>query len=664
MTTATIPIPTWRRLPVGAELAPEGGAHFRVWAPERARVTVVLEPGDERGAARGVAQEFALEREDDGYFSGHVADARAGTRYRYRLDGGDAFPDPASRSQPEGPHGPSEIVDPTTFAWTDAEWRGVAPERHVVYELHLGTFTPAGTWAGAAERLEDLAALGVTTIEVMPVGQFPGRFNWGYDGVGLYAPAHQYGTPDDMRRFVDRAHATGLAVILDVVYNHLGPDGNYLGQFSPHYLTSAHHTDWGDALNFDAAHSGPVREYFVANAGYWIDEFHLDGLRLDATHAIVDTSSPHVLAELGQRARAAARGRPIWIVSENEPQDVRNLRPADADGFGLEAMWNDDWHHSAVVALTGRDEAYFTDYRGTASEFVAMAKHGFLYQGQWYSWQKQRRGTPSLGIPPWRFVHFLQNHDQIANSGVGERLHLLTSPARWRALTAVLLLGPQTPMLFQGQEFAASAPFVFFADHRDELAKLVHEGRFKELHQFPSLALDEMRPYLAVPHDPISFERCKLDWAERERHAAVWEMHRDLLRLRREDPVLSTSRTGVGASAGQFDACVIDDDAFLLRWFGENGDDRLLVVNLGRTLHLDPAPEPLLAPPQGARWSIAWSSESPRYGGLGTPSVDAPETPRRPHDRFTDRWLAENWRLTAETAVLLVPAPAPPDDGR
>ncbi|MDF1504169.1 malto-oligosyltrehalose trehalohydrolase [Roseisolibacter sp. H3M3-2] len=653
MTTATLQLPTWRRLPVGAERAPEGGVHFRVWAPARRRVEVLLESPD-----GGTPRAVALDSEPDGYHAGHAPDADVGTRYRYRLDGGDAFPDPASRWQPEGPHGPSAVVDPTAFRWSDAGWRGIAPERHVVYELHLGTFTPAGTWAGAAERLGHLVALGVTTLEVLPVAQFPGRFNWGYDGVGLYAPAHQYGTPDDMRAFVDRAHALGLAVILDVVYNHLGPDGNYLAQYAREYFHPTRRTDWGEALNFDGPGSGPVREFFAANAAYWVDEFHLDGLRLDATHAIVDESPRHVLRDVGTRARAAGRGRRVWIVNENEEQRADLVRAPEDGGLGLDAIWNDDWHHSALVALTGRDEAYFSDHRGTAREFVAAARFGFLYQGQWYRWQRQRRGTPALDVAPWRFVHFLENHDQVANVGFGERPRLQSSPPRWRALTALLLLGPQTPMLFQGQEFGSTRRFVYFADHEPELAKLVHEGRFRELRQFPSLALEESQAHLPVPHHPHAFERCVLDWGEAERHPAQTALHRDLLRLRRGDPVLSTPRLGVGTTPGRYEAATLTEHAFLLRWFGEDGDDRLLLVNLDRAAHLDPIPEPLLAPPRGRRWHLRWSSESPAYGGHGTPPVEASESPRTPEPGHKAHWLMENWRLPAESAVLMAAEPS------
>jgi maltooligosyltrehalose trehalohydrolase len=638
-----------RRMPVGAEPSRDGRTHFRVWAPTVERLDVVIE----HSAGNGARREAPLAREDGGYWAGWVDDAPPGTRYRFRLDGGDLCPDPASRFQPEGPHGPSEVVDPGAYVWSDAAWRGIAPDAHVLYELHVGAFTREGTWDAARRELPSLAELGVTTLEIMPVADFPGRFGWGYDGVAPFAPTRLYGRPDDFRRFVDEAHALGLAVILDVVYNHLGPDGNYLTRYSPFYLSETHGTEWGQGFNFDGPHCAPVREYVRANAAYWIDEYHLDGLRLDATQAIVDESSPHILTEIGDAVRAAARGRETLLVNENEPQRTSLVRPTDDGGCGLDMIWNDDWHHSALVALTGRDEAYYTDYRGTAQEFVSAAKHGFLYQGQYYRWQRQRRGTPTFGLERWRFVHFLQNHDQIANSGRGERAHQLASPARLRALTALLLLGPQTPMLFMGQEFAASAPFLFFADHERALAHKVAEGRRTELSQFVNLSLDEMAGELAAPDALDTFERCRLDHGERETNARWWRLHRDLLRLRREDPLLGRSDTPI-------DGAVLGEHAFVLRFFAEDGGDRLLVVNLGAALHLDPAPEPLLAPPLDMHWRLVWSSEDPRYGGLGTPLPDASEAPRSPARKPGLRWPRENWRLTAECAAVLAPTGAEP----
>jgi maltooligosyltrehalose trehalohydrolase len=473
----------------------------------------------------------------------------------------------------------------------------------------------------------------VTVLEVMPVAEFPGRFGWGYDGVDLFAPTRLYGAPDDFRRFVDRAHACGLAVILDVVYNHLGPDGNYLKPFAPDYFTDRYQNEWGEAINFDSESAGPVREFFVANAGYWIDEFHLDGLRLDATQQIFDRSPDNILAAMARRVREAARGRGTLLVAENEPQHAELVRPQDRGGLGLDMLWNDDFHHSAMVALTGRNEAYYTDYLGKPQEFVSAMKWGYLYQGQRYQWQKKRRGHPALDLEPARFVTFLQNHDQIANSGRGQRAHELTSPARYRAMTALQLLGPATPMLFMGQEFAASAPFYFFADHNPELAGLVSKSRAKFLAQFRSLAVPEVQGGLPRPDAPEMFARCKLDFSEREKHKPLYDLHRDLLRLRREDPALRAQRPrGV-------DGAVLGEGAFVLRYFAPDGQDRLLVVNLGRDLHLDPAPEPLLAPPAGKEWAVLWSSEDPRYGGNGTAPLD------------TDA----NWRIPGEAAVVLGP---------
>jgi maltooligosyltrehalose trehalohydrolase len=618
---------------VGAEVLPRGGLHIRVWAPRRKKVSVVIEATTVRGPAAG-PEVIDLSEEAGGYFSGVAQTAGDGALYRFKLDDDEAlYPDPASRFQPEGPHGPSQAIDPGKFNWGDADWRGVRLEGQVIYEMHVGTFTKEGTWEAAARQLAELADAGITVIEVMPVHEFPGRFGWGYDGVNMFAPTRLYGEPDDFRRFVDRAHSVGIGVILDVVYNHLGPDGNYLKQFSEDYFTGRYETDWGEAINYDGENAGPVREFFLANAGYWIDEFHLDGLRIDATQNIYDESPDHILAAITRRAREAARTRPIIIVAENEPQHTKLARPVERGGFGMDALWNDDFHHSAMVALTGRNEAYYTDYYGTPQEFISAIKYGYLYQGQWYKWQKQRRGTPGFDLKPSAFVVFIQNHDQLANSGCGDRAHLLSSPGRYRAMTALTLLAPGTPMLFQGQEFAASSPFLYFADHGPELAKLVRNGRAEFLAQFPSLGLEEIQCRLADPADRSTFERCKLDFSERETHAEAYALHRDLLKLRREDKVFGAQRPrGV-------DGAVLATEAFALRFFGEDGDDRLLVVNFGRDLHFNPAPEPLLAPPENMRWETLWSSETPRYGGLGTPPLDE----------------EDNWRIPGRAAVALAP---------
>jgi maltooligosyltrehalose trehalohydrolase len=617
--------PAWRRLPVGAELAPKGGVHFRVWAPRVGRVEVEI--GNER---------VPLETEPGGYHSGRVPTIGAGARYAFRLDGGPPYPDPASRFQPEGPHGPSEVIDPNDFAWTDAKWPGHPREGQVVYEMHIGTFTAAGTWAAASEELPELARAGISVVEMMPVADFSGDFGWGYDGVDLFAPTRLYGRPDDFRAFVDRAHSVGMGVILDVVYNHLGPDGNYLGQFSADYVSTRHRTDWGAAINFDGEGSEAVREYFIANAGYWIDEFHLDGLRLDATQDIQDDSPEHVLVALAHRARARAGRRSVLLVAENEPQDTRLVRPVAAGGYGLDALWNDDFHHSAMVALTGRAEAYYSDHAGTPQELISAIKRGFLYQGQRYAWQGKRRGRPAGDLAPTSFVHFIQNHDQVANSLAGLRCHQLTSPGQYRAMTALLLLGPATPLLFQGQEFASSSPFLFFADLPPELAKAVRAGRAEFLSQFPSLAGPEAQAALSDPADRLSFERSKLDLGERERHAWAYALHIDLLRLRREDPVFRTQ------GGGGVDGAVIGPEAFVLRFLGigVEPDDRLLCVNLGRDLILPTIAEPLLAPLENTSWSVVWSSEAVRYGGGGTPALNP----------------AEGWTLPGRAAIVFGPA--------
>ncbi len=579
-----------------------GVARFRVWAPNVQRVEVVFEAPD--------ARRVPMTRQADGHHIAKMDDVAAGALYRYSLDGRGPFPDPASRYQPQGPHGPSMVVDASSYAWRDAGWRGASMRGQVIYEMHVGAFTRTGTLDAAAHNLAYLADVGVTMIEVMPIAEFPGRFNWGYDGVSLYAPYHHYGDYDALKRFVDAAHATGLAVILDVVYNHFGPDGAYHREFSPHYFTDRYANDWGDALNFDGAHSGPVRELVVDNACYWIRDFHLDGLRLDATQSIRDASERHVLGELSRRARAAAGERRIVLVAENEPQDVRCLADVASGGFGLDAMWNDDYHHAARVALTGSRDGYLHDYEGSPQEFVSTIKRCLLYQGQTYRWQKNRRGTRVRDEPAASFVHFIQNHDQVANTLRGERCTVNASPALVRTLTALTLLGPQTPMLFMGQEAGASEPFPFFADHDGELSARVRDGRREFLRQFAAYAGAAAQAAVPDPSDAATFEAAKLDIGEHCRERPMYKLHRDLLRLRRDEPAIR-------AQARQsIDGAVLGDRAFVLRWF-EPAPDLLLVVNLGTQRLAITGSEPLLACAGDEQWNVAWSSEDPRYGGAG-----------------------------------------------
>ncbi|MBV8630872.1 MAG: malto-oligosyltrehalose trehalohydrolase [Silvibacterium sp.] len=612
---------------VGA-IPTEKGTHFRVWAPVTRKVEVVLAKDSSRSR---------LAPEEGGYFSGVVPDAHAGDLYRFSLDGGEAIPDPASRFQPEGPHGPSEIIDPQAYGWSDDElkWRGISLAGQIFYELHIGTFTPEGTYAAAIAQFPRLRELGITVLECMPLGEFAGKVGWGYDGVDLFAPFHHYGRPEELKRMIDAAHQQGLGVVLDVVYNHLGPDGNYLTKYSDRYF-SDDKTEWGASINFDGEDSAPVREFFLANVAYWISEYHFDGLRLDATQSIHDNGSHgnHIITEIAKRARESAGKRSVVVVAENEPQDSCLICPVEEDGYGLDAVWNDDFHHSAVVALTGHREAYFSDHFGRPQEFISSAKYGYLYQGQYYSWQKKPRGTSSLHVDSSAFVTFLENHDQVANLGRSLPLRLISNPARYRAMTGLWLLGPGTPMFFQGQEYGSDAPFFYFADHAGDLAGSVTRGRREFMLQFADQDTPEMRACSENPEDPRTFMKSRLEPSEQERHPEIVRLHRDLLALRREDPVLNRR-------IGSFvDGAVLGDQSFVLRYVTSVGEDRLIVVNLGVTLELEHLPEPLVAPPAGYTWQLRWASEWPEYGGCG---AYAP-------DRFG------SWRLVGECTQLLIPA--------
>jgi maltooligosyltrehalose trehalohydrolase len=616
-----------KQFSIGAEPS-ANGFHFRVWAPAHEQVSVHLEDGTT----------IPLRRDRDGYHAGDVPGLKSGTRYRFQLGDGESLPDPASRFQSDGPHGSSQLVDSRNFTWTDQTWTGRSLEEQVIYEMHIGTFTPEGTWSAATAQLSELASTGITCLEVMPVNEFPGRWGWGYDGVFLFAPYHLYGTPDDFREFVNTAHRLGLSVILDVVYNHLGPDGNYLRHYATDYFSTEHNTDWGEAINFDGKNSGPVREFFLANAVYWITDFHLDGLRIDATQDIHDNAPPsrHILTELGQRIRAAVPHRTIILIAENEPQHSELCRPVDRGGYGLDGLWNDDFHHAAMVALTGRSDAYYTDYRGDPQEFISAAKYGYLYQGQWYSWQKKKRGQPGFDLTPSAFITFMQNHDQIANSGRGQRAHQLGSPGRYRALMLWMLLGPGTPMLFQGQEFAASSPFLYFVDHKPELAQLVDTGRREFLSQFRNLSDPDAQEMLADPNDSETFQRCKLDFNHRRSHASLYQFTKDLLALRRSEPCFRA------VNRRWIDGAVLGPQAFVLRYFMHDGLDAMLLVNLGRDLSLNVAPEPLLGSFPDAPWKVVLSTDEPAYGGIGVGPIETED---------------DGWRIPGEAAVFLKISP-------
>jgi maltooligosyltrehalose trehalohydrolase len=533
-----------------------------------------------------------------------------GARYKYRLDGGDSFPDPASRYQPDGVHGPSQVVDPAAFTWTDSDWQGIPLDDLVIYELHVGTATPEGTFDALIERLDDIRQLGATAIELMPVADFPGERNWGYDGVVLFAPSRAYSGPEGLRRLVDAAHARGLGVLLDVVYNHLGPDGNYLRQFSSTYFTDRHTTNWGETLNFDGPGSESVREFFIANACYWTHEYHVDGLRLDATHAILDDSAPHIVAEIAARARGILpAGRHFVVIAENENNDPCLVRPLTAGCWGLDGVWADDFHHQVRVALAGDHEAYYRDYSGSLEDLAATLRQGWFYTGQLSIHLNRLRGEPADDVPLSKFVYCIQNHDQVGNRALGDRLNHGISLDAYRAASALLLLSPATPLLFMGQEWAASTPFLFFTDHNPALGRLVTEGRRAEFAGFSGFSGAEEVP---DPQDRATFLGSKLRWEERdvERHAGVLRLYHDLLDLRRRHPALRER------SRESFTAASLGKTALALRRTDSDGAaPLLLVVNLCDTLRLDLADRQETAPFAGRSWSVLLNSEDSRYGG-------------------------------------------------
>ncbi len=513
------------RLPLGlgATVEPDG-VRFRVWAAGAERVTVAIEDGGEH----------PLRLEPDALATAFVPGLGAGARYRFKLDGQGPFPDPASRFQPLGVHGPSEVVDPAAFAWSDSAWRGLDPETLVLYELHVGTFSPAGTFAGVRERLPHLRELGVTALELMPVADFPGQRNWGYDGVAPFAPARCYGTPDELRALVDAAHGLGLGVLLDVVYNHLGPDGNYLHSYSPAFFSDRHQTPWGQAINLDGPGSALVRAFLIENALRWLAEYHFDGLRLDATHALVDESPRHFLAELAERVLALPGPRRL-LVAEDERNLAGLVRRAEQGGMALDAVWADDFHHQMRRRLAGDHDGYFADFSGSTADIVDTVTHGFHYRGRMVARTGHPRGSDTTGIPRHRFVFCIQNHDQIGNRALGERLHHQIEPAVYRAATALLLLTPATPLLFMGQEWAASTPFLYFTDHHPELGKLVTRGRREEFKGFAAFSSPDARERIPDPQSEQTFARSRLCWEELARppHCQVLVLYRALLELRR-----------------------------------------------------------------------------------------------------------------------------------
>jgi malto-oligosyltrehalose trehalohydrolase len=596
-------------MPFGCLPLSGSGVRFRLWAPDASGVGLRLENGSD-GAL------LPMERAGGGWWQLDCARAAPGDRYRFLLDSGLLVPDPASRANPDDVHGASLVVDPRAFAWDDGHWRGRPWEEVVLYELHVGTFTPQGTFTGVESKLEYLRGLGVTAIELMPVADFPGGHNWGYDGVLPFAPDSRYGTPEDLKRLVQGAHSHGLMVFLDVVYNHFGPEGNYLHAYAPQFFTQRHHTPWGAAINFDGEDSRTVRDFFIHNALYWLEEYHIDGLRLDAVHAIVDDSQPHILTELARAVRLGpGRDRHVHLVLENDSNQARRLGPQPATPGRYDAQWNDDIHHALHVLLTGERDGYYGDYAGTPVTHLGRClAEGFTFQGEASPYRHgQRRGERSADLRPTAFVSFLQNHDQVGNRALGERISRLAPPQRIKAAVAILLLSPQPPLLFMGEEWGAREPFPFFCDFDPELAKKVTEGRRGEFARFDRFRDETARLLIPDPGSAATFESACLNWAPREHaaHAEWVRLYRSLLALRAREIAPRLAGTTGGAQLR-----IIDPGLLSVRWTLGEGS----VLHL--TANLDDHPRDRVGLPEGR---LLYSS-SDRLGDALTGSALPPWT--------------------------------------
>ncbi len=546
---------------------------FRLWAPQCSEIRLELQ-----ASHAGAPALLPMAAADGGWHELYVSTAAAGMLYRFVLPDGMRVPDPASRFQPDDVHGPSEVIDPASYTWI-TPWRRRPWQDAVLYELHVGAFTRPGTFRAAIERLDHLVTLGVTAIEIMPVADFPGGRNWGYDGVLPYAPDSSYGRPEDLKALVDAAHGRGIMVLLDVVYNHFGPDGNYLPVYAPAFFTDRHKTPWGAAVNFDGPHSGPVREFVIHNALYWVGEYNLDGLRLDAVHAILDDGAAHVLDELAERVRGV-HGDVHLVLENEENQSDRLLRDSAGLPIHYTAQWNDDMHHVLHVAATGEDTGYYQEYLGDTEKLGRALAEGFAFQGQVMQFRRAARGAPSAMLPPAAFVAFIQNHDQIGNRAFGERLTAIAPPEAVRAIAAVYLLLPQVPMLFMGEEWGAAQPFPFFCDFGGELAEAVRKGRRLEFAKFPEFQDEAMRERIPDPQAENTFMSAKLEWADLEKteHAAWYGFYRSLLAARRE--IVAPMLPLMGPHAASFD--IIGAAAVAVRWRLEGGGELRLAANLSR----------------------------------------------------------------------------------
>ena len=575
----------------GAGVQPSG-VHFQVWAPRLRSLEVLILEERSRG--------IAMHPQEGGEFAAFAEGLCAGADYMFLTGQGRRLPDPVSRWQPQGVHGPSRVVDSAAFPWSDQSWHGIPLEDYLIYELHTGTFTPEGTFESLIPKLPYLRDLGVTAIELMPVAQFPGRRNWGYDGVDLFAPQSTYGGPTGLKAVINSCHLAGLAVVLDVVYNHLGPEGNYLAEFGP-FFTDSYRTPWGDAINYDGAESDGVRRYFVDNALYWLTEYHVDALRLDAIHGIFDFSARHILEELAQAFRKQAEylGRSAWLIAESDLNDPRVIKPPAQGGYGVAAQWLDDFHHSLHTALTGDTRGYFIDFDGVPSLRKAITS-GFVYEGQRSRYRRRRHGSASQDHPGRQFVVFTQNHDQIGNALQGIRSSKLLSLSRQKLAAAVLLFSPYVPMLFMGQEYGETAPFYYFTDHSDPaLIEAVREGRRKEMSAF--LPGSEF----ADPQDEATFERSKLNWdlCWSEPHSSLLAWYRDWIAMRRQHASLSNCRKDlVRTEWDQQTQCLV------LERCDTSGSRTMLLCNLSEGAQV------VQFPFLDVSWSLALWSEAARYG--------------------------------------------------
>lgn len=606
-------------MPFGAEIRDDGAVRFRLWAPKARQVEVALEDGEDRL--------LPMQSLEDGWFELQTREARAGTLYRYRIDGNDKVPDPASRRNPRDVHGPSEVIDPNAFDWDDDEWRSRPWHEAVVYELHVGTFSPEGTFAGAQAHLDHLVELGITVIELMPIADFPGKRGWGYDGVLLYAPEASYGTPDELKAFIAAAHKRGIAVMLDVVYNHFGPEGNYLGMYSPQFFTQRHHTPWGAAINFDGENGRAVRDFYVNNTLYWLEEYHLDGLRFDAVHAIMDDSRKHILTEIAERVREYAGGeRNIYLVLENGANEARFLAaPGRSNKF--DAQWNDDVHHCVHTILTGEVEGYYSDFAEEPhTKLCRGLAEGFAYQGEFSHHDKKQRGERSDHLPPTAFVIFLQNHDQIGNRALGERLgHIVKNEDALRAATALMLLAPSPPMLFMGEEWNAPEPFPYFCDFEPELAAKVREGRRKEFQHFERFRRDADAGSIPDPTSPETLRSACLDWSRLTAapHEDWLDLYRRLLAIRQRDiiPVIPEIRFGTCTlleSGGAFSVDWGLAEGSVLRLIANLSDEpaRLVGRTAGRLIYAThPNIRATVTRNELAPWSVTWLLERGVIGG-------------------------------------------------